>query len=305
MKRFAHISVIDVLSAINMDAAKDIQAFSEDPVVFPGIDARDEQETIERIGIADAVLASWDSRISSRVLNSCPSIRYIGVCATAMKNVDIDAAKKRGITVSNVADYADEATAEWVFLQLLLLARGIGKYMWKNAPCELNGKTIGIVGLGAVGKEVARLALGFNMTVLYSDLVRHQEWEAKGLVYADLAHLLQAADIVDLHVPQTATVLGEKEFALISPGCILVDTCLGVVFDIEAFAKWLSKGQNLVVFDIKPALPDEIKQLHNVVTTVLAAGVDREYAWAGRTIESRDRVTQKVLRNMEAFLLSA
>lgn len=292
MKKFSKISVIDIIG-ISDDVKNKIQQFSESPVVFPNTDSENDEQIIERIGDADAVLGSWKSTINERILNSCPSIKYIGICGTSMANIRIEEVKKRGISITNVTDYGDEATAEYIFAQLLTLARGFGEYRWKDGPCELNGKTIGIVGLGAVGQQVARLALGFNMKVLYFSRSRNPEWEKKGLQYTDFDNLLKSVDIISLHVPKNTVVLNEKEFNMISKGTILVDTCLGIVFDIEAFKQWNSRGFNLTIFDYKQELYEQVKGLKNVI------GVNGA---AGRTMESKERLSNKALKNITDYL---
>lgn len=292
MKKFSQIAVIDTV-VITEKAKKELQNFSDLLVMFPKTDATSENEVIQRIGKADAVLGSWKSTITKRILDKCPSIKYIGICGTSMANIEVDEVKRRNIAITNVTDYGDEATAEYIFTQLLILARGFGPYQWQSEPCELNGKTIGIVGLGAVGQQVARLALGFNMRVLYNSLSQRPEWDEKGLQFCNLNRLLQTADIISLHVPKNTIILREKEFELIRKGAILVDTCLGIVFDIDAFLKWISKRENFVVFDYKEELFETVKNLKNIV------GLDK--GTAGKTRESRERLSQKVLNNLKLY----
>jgi len=293
MNKFNKIAVIDVVG-ISDEAKAKLRDLSESDIIFPEKDSSRDEETVEIIGGADAVLGSWKSTINQKILDLCPSVKYIGICGTSLANIQVEEIKKRGITLTNVTDYGDEATAEYIFTQLLMLARGFGKYQWKKEPCELNGKTIGIIGLGAVGQQVARLALGFNMKVLYNARSRKSEWEQKGLQFADNNTILQTADVISLHVPKNTVILNKAEFDLIRDGAILVDTCLGVVFDLPAFKQWVGKGNNFVVFDYKQELFDEVKDIANVVGP--------NSGTAGRTIESRDRLSQKVLNNIQKFL---
>lgn len=177
---------------------------------------------------------------------------------------------------------------------MLTLARGLGKYQRRDEPCELNGKTIGIIGLGAVGKQVARLALGFNMNVLYTSHSRKQEWEKKGLRFCKLDYILQNSDIISLHVPKNTVILKDKEFEMINDDAILVDTCLGVVFDIPSFLKWIKKGKNFAIFGYKEELFETVKNLKNVI------GIKN--GTAGKTKESRERLSEKVLNNIKNHL---
>lgn len=295
MKKFKKLSVIDSIK-ITEDVKTRLQSLSDSLIIFPKDDTKTNQEVIERIGDSDAVLGSWITTINKGILDSSLNLRYIGICGTSMANIDLDAVKEKGITIKNVTDYGDEATAEYIFTQLLRLARGFGKYQWRKEPAELNGKTIGIVGLGAVGQEVARLALGFNMNVLYSSPSRKLDWENRGLKHRNLDELLQESDIISLHVPKNLVILREKEFNLIPKGSILVDTCLGVVFDGKAFLNWINKGNNFTIFDLsKKEFFDTLKTIPNNI-------IGLEDGIAGITTESRDRLSKKVLNNLKKFL---
>ncbi len=293
--QFNNIAVVDKLS-ITEDAKQKIQTFSASPMTFPATDATTDEARIQRIGNADAVLGSWMTAINQTVLDACPHIRYIGICGTNLKNIDLDAAAARGITVKNVLDYSDEATAEYVFTQLFMLARGMGPYQWKSEPCELNGKTMGIIGLGAVGQETARLALGCNMKVVYNARSRHEDWERKGLVYASIPELLEQSDIVSLHVPKHTLVLTEKEFAHMARVSVLVETCLGTIFDMAAFKRWMKQGTHFAIFDHKLDIYDDVKDMERVIGA--------NAGQAGITLESRQRLSNKVIGNIESYMQS-
>lgn len=194
--------------------------------------------------------------------------------------------------MKNVVDYGDEATAEFIFAQLLNLFRGFGKYQWGDRPAELNGKKIGIIGLGAVGKQVARLALGFNMNVSYFSRTHNLEWETKGLVYKRLEDLLPDCDIISLNVPRNLMILTKKEFGLIKPKTVFVNTAIGSVFDLPNFIDWIKKGDNFAIIDDQEYI-EKIKDLQNVIALPITAG---------KTKESIDRLGQKVLDNIKSYL---
>lgn len=291
MNKFKRIAVINVLNLPKF-AEDEIQEYSDNKVVFPVSDSQSEEETIKLIGDADAVLGSWNSTITSRVFDACPNVKYIGICGTSLTKVDVENVKKRGIVLKNVVDYGDEATAEFIFAQLLNLFRGLGKYQWADRPAELNGKKIGIIGLGAVGKQVAKLALGFDMRVSYFSRTRNLEWEVKGLVYKSLEDLLSDCDIISINVPRNLTILTQKEFALIKPKTVLVNTAIGLVFDLPSFIGWIKKGENFAIIDDQEYV-DKIKDLPNVIALSITAG---------KTKESIDRLGQKVLDNIKSYL---
>lgn len=293
MKQFEKISTIDFLNLLP-ETIEEIKKYSKEEIAFYNDDSKSEEETITRIGLADGVLGSWNSTITKKVLDACPSIKYIGICGTSLTKVDLEEVKKHNIVIKNVTDYGDEATAEFIFSQLLNLYRGFGKYKFNDFPSELNGKTIGIIGLGAVGQQVARLALGFRMKVMYYSRSRNHEWENKGAIFSELNNLLSEADVISLHIPRNLKILGEKEFSLIKPKAVLVNTAIGEVFDLSSFINWIKKGNNFFIVDNQEYVK-EIKDLPNVIALNQTAG---------KTIESRERLGRKVVENLKSFLES-
>jgi hypothetical protein len=289
--KFKKIATINVLN-IPKNIEEQIQKYSEEKVMFYSDDSQSEDETISRIGDADAVLGSWNSTITKKVLDSCPNIKYIGICGTSLTKVDVEEVKKHNIILKNVTDYGDEATAEFIFAQLLNLYRGFGKYHLEEVPSELNGKTIGIIGLGAVGRQVAGIALGFNMKVTYFSRTRNSEFENKDLVFQELETLLATSDIISLCVPRNLNIIGQHEFSLIKPNAILVNTAIGNVFDLPSFIEWISKGQNFFIVDNQEYI-DQIKNLKNVIALSITAG---------KTKESIDRLSKKIISNIEKYL---
>jgi phosphoglycerate dehydrogenase-like enzyme len=276
------------------EALDGIKRCSKMPAIFYDTDPEGSGEIIRRIGDADCVLVSWRTKLGRDVFEKCRNVRYVGLCATSFANIDLAETAKRGIVVSNVSGYGDEATAEFIFAELLSLVRGLGKYQLKEMPCELFGKTLGIVGLGAVGKQVARLGLGFGMRVVYYSRTRNPEFERKGLQFADLPALIKSSDIISLHVPKDTMIFSAKEFGLVPKGTILVDTCIGRVFEESDFLRWIKKGDNIAIFDLAVSKDYyRFRDLKNVVFPEILAA---------RTMESRDRLGAKVIENMESFL---
>ena len=284
------ISVIDKVNLPEF-AIQEIVKLSND-VVFPDADSKDENETIERVGNSSIVLGSWNSTITKNILDKCSNIKYIGICGTSLTKVDVDEVTKKGIILKNVTDYGDEATAEFIFSQLLNLFRGYGKYKLSDQPAELNGKEIGIIGLGAVGQQVARIALGFNMKVSYFSKSHNSEWEAKGLIYKTLEDILKTSDIVSLHIPRNLNLIGPKEFAFLKTGSVFVNTAIGNVFDLPSFIEWIKLGKNFAIIDNQEYI-DKIKDLPNVIALPITAG---------KTKESVDRLGKKVVENLKNFI---
>lgn len=293
MKKFNKIAVINVLNLPKF-AEEELQKYSEKPVEFVSTDSNSEEETINRIGDADAALGSWNTTITPKVLDACPTLEYLGICGTSLTYVDLLAAKERGVIVKNVTDYGDEATAEFIFARLLMLIRGFESAQYDKMPRELNGKTFGIIGLGAVGRQVARIALGFNLNVIYYSRTRNQELENKGLVYQDLDSLLQTSDFISLHVPRNLRILNKREFDLIKPGAVLINTAIGDVFNIEDFKEWMKKGNNFAIIDNQSYI-DQLQDLVRCIALPIGAG---------KTKESIDRLGKKVIENIKNYLTS-
>jgi len=293
MQKFNKIALY---GKINLTEAskKQLAKYSQENIVFYDTDPKNQTEVLTRLKDADAVLLSWYHDFPAETIEKFPNLKYIGVCGTNLKNIAVDYAKNKGVVIKNVTDYGDEATAEFVFWQLLNLARGYGNYQWQEQPCELFGKTIGIVGMGAVAIHVVRLALGFGMTPLYYSRSRKPEIEAKGVRYLVLHELIKQADIITLHVPKNTMIFGKAEFALMTKGKILINTCLGKVFEVADFKNWISKQENYAIIDSSTS--EEYRQFRSLPKVIYQDLI------AGKTIESNERLTEKVLANIKNYL---
>jgi len=296
--KFQRIACVDNVN-LTAEAYRSLEAMAETPFAPCDSDPSDARETCARIADADCALVSWRTRVDGEILNKCQSLRYIGLCASKYTNpnagnVDIKAATSRGITVTAVGQYGDEATAEFIFCTLLNLCRGFGKVQWRDMPCELHGKTLGIIGMGAMGTHVLRLALGFGMQVVYFSRTRKQECESLGAKYLSKKDVLRLSDVVSLHVPKGINCLSADDFADLSDGSVLVNTCLGIVFATEDFETWISKQSNFAIMDESADVAyRKFRDLANVIYPAVIAG---------RTAESRARLSAQVLSNMDAFL---
>ena len=294
MKRFRKIAIIDTVKITEV-AKRAIQDYSNELVIYPESDAKDETETYKRIGRADAILGNWQSTINASILKHTPNLKYIGVCGTSLANIDLEAVKKQNIVLKNVTDYGDEGVAEYIFAQLLNLFRGFGKYKWRDEVSELNSKTIGIVGLGATGQQVARVALGFKMKVLYYSKSRKIEWEGKGVQYSPIGNLFKKSDIVSLHVLKNTKIIGKDELEKIGNGKVITDTCLGNIYkDINAVRLWLGKENNFLIRDYQPEIKEKLGDLERFIYT--------DDVIAGLTAEARERLSTKVVDNIKAYL---
>ncbi len=224
---------------------------------------------IERSKDADVVVLSNFS-YRKEVIEHCPNLKLIVVAFTGVDHVDIAYCKERGITVCNCAGYSTVAVADLVFGMLISLYRNIipcnevvRKGGTKNGliGCELEGKRFGIVGTGAIGTRVGRIAQAFGCEVYaWSRTVKPET----GFHYVSLEELLSTCDIVSLHVPQTAETIGlmdAEKLALMKPEAVLINTARGPIVDSKALAEALKNGKlagaAVDVFEVEPPVPQD------------------------------------------------
>lgn len=232
----------------------------------------DEASLTERMRDADIVVIS-NIKLTANVLQQCPRLRYLSVAFTGLDHIDLGYCAEHGITVQNAAGYSTTAVSELAVGVMLDLLRGVttmdgvirrgggrGTFLGR----ELRGKTVGIVGTGAIGTATIRLLLAFGAKLIaYSRTIR-PEVETLGVQYVTLPQLLQQADIVSLHTPltsETRGLIGKEELALMKPTALLVNTARGPVCDIEAVAAAL-RDERIAdaafdVFEKEPPLPQD------------------------------------------------
>ena len=240
---------------------------SEHELVFYPDRKTDAATLIERCQGAQAVVLS-NFPFRREVMEHCPELNYICVAFTGVDHVDLQYCREKGITVSNCAGYSTVAVADLVFGFVIDLARNI-------IPCdrrcrvggvkdglvgfELEGKTFGIIGAGAIGSRVARIANAFGCRVLAYSRTRK---ELPNVEFVDLDTLLSQSDIVSLHVPQTADtigLIGAEELNKMKKTAFLINTARGPVVDTAALAQALKNGEiagaGVDVFDCEPPVP--------------------------------------------------
>jgi phosphoglycerate dehydrogenase-like enzyme len=271
------------------------QTYGDTEVAFPEEPPQSLEELVARTGDSEAVLINTSTRIDQQYVDACPSVKYVGLCGTSTAHVNLDALRARGIAFSNVSDYGDEPTAEYIFMQLEALARGVGAYQWQNQPRELMGKTIGIIGLGALGKAIAHLAVAYKMDAYYFSAHRKPEWEERGLQYIKLHDLMHACQIIVISSPTNVEVLGSAEFAMFKPGGILVQASMGTPFDRDAFLKWIAADGNFAIFD--DGVGEENATIYKDLPRVILSSTS-----SGSTLETRQRLGLKVVDKLQAYV---
>jgi lactate dehydrogenase-like 2-hydroxyacid dehydrogenase len=296
---FNKITIIDNCGLTSPELEK-ISLLSREPIVIFNDFPETESQIIERIGVSDCILVSWQTQIDAGILNKCTSLKFIGMCCSLYDensaNVDIAAARALGIEVKGVKDYGDEGTIEFIFAQLIFLFKGLGQHKWKNEATELSHKSIGIIGLGTLGKMVAKTAKHFGMNVFYYNRSRKYELEAKGTQYLPLNDLVATCDVVTTHLPRNTILLKNPEFAIKKPNSVLINTSLGLTFDKEAFLNWLKNDKTsyaILDADGVGEFANEFSKQKNIILS------DQ---FAGFTLEAKKRLSEKVLANLINYL---
>lgn len=273
--------------------------------------ARDRRELLDRLAGAHALLnVRAYTRLDAAMLAELPDLALIAVFGTGTDNIDLDAAARLGIAVANAPGANARSVAEHAVALALAVARAIprhdrelraGRWVHFEGP-ELEGKTFGVVGLGAIGRHTARIAAAFGMRVLgWSNRRDEARARACGVELVELDELLRRADIVSLHLAaaeRTRGIIGPRELALLKPSAILVNTARAALVDEAALVETLRAGRifgaGLDVFLEEP-LPagHPFTTLDNVVLAPHAGWVTRE---------ARERLLRLPVENIAAYL---
>jgi len=255
--------------------------------------------------------------LPGEALRALPSLRYVGVLATGVDRIDVAAAHERGIVVTNVPAYGTASVAQAVFALLLELVCHTGRHAagvrdgrwsrsddfcyWDAPLVELAGLVLGVVGFGAIGRAVARIARGFEMRIVACDLRGASEPSPDGTPRLPLDELLATSDVVSLHLPLTPGtrgLLGAERLARMKPGAYLINTARGGLVDSEALAAALRAGRlggaGLDVLDVEPPPAD-----HPLLSAPRCI-VTPHVAWA--TTAARQRLLDAVVENLRAWL---
>ncbi|PKQ63428.1 hydroxyacid dehydrogenase [Labilibaculum filiforme] len=228
-----------------------------------------EQELIKRAEGADAIVVS-NIPITKTFLDACPNLSMISVAFTGVDHIDMNTCRERNILVSNAAGFSTESVAELTIGMILSVYRkivsgdAITRFGGDRAGflgTELNGKTIGIVGAGAIGLRVAEIAKVFNCRVI---AFNRSKKSVEGVEFVSMATLLKEADVVSLHVPlttETKGLIGKEEFKIMKSSAILVNTARGPVVDSDALCEALENGEiagaAVDVYEKEPPLAKE------------------------------------------------
>lgn len=299
-----------VAAPIHKDALKLLESSGFEVIVreYPS-----SNELVRLIKDFDALIVRSKPLVTRDVIEAANKLKVIGRAGVGLDNIDLEAAKEKGIAVFNAPGAPTNSVAELAIgLMLAVLRkiayadRGMREGKWVKKEClgqELHGKILGVIGMGRIGRAVARIAHhGFGMKIIYYDVIRcpkeiEEELEARCL---DLETVLRTADVITIHVPltpQTKHLINEERLKLMKPTAILINTARGGVVDTNALVKALKEGwiagAGLDVFEEEPLPRDHpLTELDNVVLTPHIGA---------NTIEAQERAGIEIAKKIIEF----
>lgn len=272
-------------------------------------------ELLERAAGAEALVTN-KTLITSENMDALPDLKYIGVLATGYNVVDIDAAKARGIVVTNIPAYSTASVAQMVFAHILNITQRVGYYAdenkqgrwtknadfcyWDTHLVELQGKKMGIVGFGNIGQATARIAQAFGMEVcVYSS--KPQFALPSGINKMELDELFGECDVVSLHcplTPDTKEMVNAERLSKMKPNAILINTGRGPLINEQDLADALNEGKiaaaGLDVLSVEPSVEG------NPLLGARNCFITPHIAWA--TLEARTRLMEIAVQNLKSYL---
>jgi lactate dehydrogenase and related dehydrogenases len=295
---------------MNFDGKLDFSILSSDVTVF---DDTTEQQLQERIQGAD-ILVTKEMPLRAEMIQEFPeSVKLICEAGTGYNNIDLEATEKKGITVCNIPAYSSERVAHTAIMMLLNLSSTMQVQM-KMLACgnhdnftgnlqvphvEVNGKTLGVIGAGHIGRKVIKIAQALDMNILvYSRTAREDE---EGIRYVSLEELLKNSDYVSLHCPLTEStrhMINRETLSLMKPSAFIINTSRGALIDetalIEALENAAIAGAGLDVQEVEP--PKENSPLYTMDNVLLTPHM----GWKG--LETRQRLLSILADNIKRFM---
>lgn len=272
--------------------------------------------TISRIGDAEMVLTN-KTVVDRAVMDACPNLKYIGLFATGYNVVDVMAAKEKGIVVCNAPAYSTAGVAQLTIAFMLHFYsmaaehdRRVKAGEWVQSAdfcfynrqiCELGGKTLGLIGFGSIARQVARIALAFDMEVIVYNRTVYPECENEHLHFVSQEELYRRSDVISIHCPlfeETKGMINKAAIDLMKPNAIIINTARGPIVNEQDLADALNAGRiqgaGVDVVSAEPIHADNpLLTAKNIVMTP-------HIGWAGR--ESRERLLDIVYDNMKGFV---
>lgn len=268
-----------------------------------------DKQRLDKIKDADALLVQIFTKIDKKVIDHCKNLKYVSAYSTAFNKIDAEYASKKGIVVTNVPGYSTEAVAEFFFAALLAHIRELekarkqakkGDYSFdKFLDWELKDKTLGIIGLGAIGKRVAEIGLGFGMKAVYWSRTRKKDYERKGVKYVPIDELLKTSDTIGLHLAlndETRGFLNRQRLSKVKQGAILISLSPPELIDLDALVDLLKAEKFYFIFDHSDELDKEtMKKFKPLKNYIIYPPV------AFRTQEAKRRRNEIYIDNIVSF----
>lgn len=279
-------------------------------------DRTKEEDIVSRIGDAEVVYTN-KTPLTKETFDACPNIKFVGILATGYNIVDVEAAKEKGIPVSNIPTYGTAAVSQYAMALLLELCHHIGEHSdcvkkgdWTNNPdwcfwnyplVELAGKTMGIIGFGRIGQDTGKLAQAFGMKVLAYDAHKRPELESETCKYVDLDTLFAESDVISLHCPlfaETEGIINKDTIAKMKTGVMIINDSRGPLIVEKDLRDALNDGKvagaAVDVVSTEPIRMDNpLLQAKNMIITP-------HIAWAPK--ESRQRLMNLAVENLQCFV---
>lgn len=288
--------------------------YADEVVIY---DRTKSEDIVKRAKGAEVLLINKTVLTKNEIDALSPELKYIGLQSTGYNVVDLNAANEHGITVCNIPAYSTNAVAQQVFAFILHFANQVDLHSksvhdgdwsncsdfcyWKSPLTELYGKTLGIIGFGSIGSQVAKLAECFGMNVLVSARTKKDLSDYKNTVQTDIDTILKESDYITCHCPltdETNNLINKENIAKMKKSAILINTSRGPVVDEEALANALDNeeiaGAALDVLKVEPA------NRNNPLLTAKNCVITPHIAWAGK--ETRERLISILEQNLKCFL---
>ena len=295
---------------MNFDGKLDFSVLSSDVTVY---DDTTEQQLSERIQGAD-IIVTKEMPVSAEMIQKFPeSVKLICEAGTGYNNIDLEATRKKGITVCNIPSYSTERVAHTAIMMILNLSSAMQVQM-KMLACgnhdnftrnlqvphvEVNGKTLGVIGAGHIGRKVIQIAQALDMNILV--YTRTPKEDEKGICYVSLEELLKNSDYVSMHCPLTEStkhMINKETLSLMKPSAFIINTSRGALIDeaalIEALENGMIAGAGLDVQETEP--PEETNPLYTMDQVLLTPHM----GWKG--LETRQRLVSILADNIKQFM---
>ena len=294
---------------------KDLEAIGE-CVVYDRTSLTNVQEAIDRIGDAEIVFTN-KTPMPKSLFEACPNIKFVGVLATGYNVVDVNAAKEKGVLVTNIPTYGTAAVGQFTIALLLEICHHIGHHnnavhngkwennldwcFWDYPLIELDGKTMGIIGYGRIGQATGKIAQALGMKVLAYDEYKNPNLVTETCKYVELDELLKQSDVIALHCPlfpNTQGIINKENIAKMKDGVIILNDSRGPLIVEQDLADALNSGK-VAAAGLDVVSTEPIKG-NNPLLNAKNCIITPHIAWAPK--ESRKRLMDIAVNNLHAFI---